>query len=404
MTVGNPVFPEIHVISGIRLGTAFAGIKKDGRDDLLVIEMAEGTRCSAVFTRNKFCAAPVIVARRHILQSPRWLIVNSGNANAGTGNMGLEDAYKACRGLADLVDAQETEVLPFSTGVIGEALPVTCINDALPKALSALAEDAWKSAAAAIMTTDTHPKGISREIRTGPHRIVITGICKGAGMIHPDMATMLAFIGTDARLNFGVLQSCLHDAVDKSFNCISVDGDTSTNDACVLMATGQSSAPELAPGSTELEQFVGALQDVCDQLAELIVRDGEGASKLMRVIVDLAASEAEARIVAKTIAQSPLVKTALFAGDPNWGRILAAVGRADIDELDISKVSIHLGDVNVIHNGEPNPDYSEVAGQKVMAQDTVTVRVSLGRGQASQRVLGCDLSYEYVRINAEYRT
>lgn len=404
MSAGDLVFPKMHTVGGIRLGSASAGIKKDGQDDLLVVEIAEGTSCGAVFTRNRFRAAPVIAARRHLRQSPRWLIINSGNANAGTGNPGLENAYQTCRDLAELVNDQETQVLPFSTGVIGEALPVARIKDALPMALSALSGNAWDSAASAIMTTDTRRKGVSRELSIGPHRIVITGICKGAGMIHPNMATMLAFIATDACLDCGVLQSSLNEAVDKSFNCISVDGDTSTNDACVLMATGQSGAPELASGSAEFNLFTDALQDVCDQLAELIVRDGEGVTKLMRVIVDSAASEAEARTVAKTIAHSPLVKTALFAGDPNWGRILAAVGRADIDELDISKVAIHLGDVNVVRNGEPNPDFSDTVGRKAMAHDTVTMRVSLGRGRAVQRVLGCDLSYEYVRINAEYRT
>lgn len=391
-------------VKGLRLGSTAAGIKRTDRDDLLVIEAAEECRCAAVFTRNAFCAAPVIVAREHLACDPRWLLINSGNANAGTGRRGLADARATCRELAALTGGRPEAVLPFSTGVIGEYLPVDKIAAALPNALAALDEAGWERAARAIMTTDTRPKIASRSVdRDGPS-IAVTGIAKGAGMIQPDMATMLAFLATDAAVDSGLLQDILSEAADLTFNCITVDGDTSTNDACVLIATGGAGGAEIRRGGPDERCLRDAVREVCGELAEAIVRDGEGATKLMRIVVEEARDAAEARTVAKTIAHSPLVKTAFFAGDPNWGRILAAVGRAGCAGLDIDRVTIRLGDVLIVEQGARAGIYTEAAGVEAMSRDDILVRVSLGRGDARQTVLTCDLSYDYVRINAEYRT
>ncbi len=403
MAVGTFDLPSMEPVAGVRLGTACAGIKSQQHDDLVIMELAPGAVCSAVFTRNAFCAAPVTVARENLAKSPRWLLINSGNANAGTGAPGLDDARETCRMLAARVDAKDFEIMPFSTGVIGERLPVDKIEQAIPKALDALSERGWENAAKAIMTTDTRPKGASKTIQLDGGFAVISGIAKGAGMIHPNMATMLSFIATDARLDKNLLDRCLADAVDQSFNCISVDGDTSTNDACVLIATGTGGDP-IQAGSSDYAIFTSALQEICDSLAESIVRDGEGATKLIRVSVEDAESDLEARRVAKTIAGSSLVKTAFFAGDPNWGRILAAIGRADGDQFDLGRVASWLDDVQIVSDGGLAPGYNESAAQVVMSRDDIKVRVSLGRGTASQRVLSCDLSYDYVRINSEYRT
>ncbi|HYE35837.1 bifunctional glutamate N-acetyltransferase/amino-acid acetyltransferase ArgJ [Methylocaldum sp.] len=394
----------LSAIKGVRLGAAGAGIKRSDRDDLLVIEAAEGSACAAVFTRNAFCAAPVIVAREHLAHRPRWLVINSGNANAGTGQRGLEDARRTCRALGQLTGARAEHVLPFSTGVIGEYLPLEKIESALPEALGALDEAGWARAARAIMTTDTRPKGASRIVEVAGVPVTVTGIAKGAGMIHPDMATMLAFIATDANVEQASLQACLSEAVDCSFNLITVDGDTSTNDACVLFATGAAGNAELNRQSAAFPLLAQAVREVCEELAEAIVRDGEGATKLMRIVVEEARNEVEARNVAKTIAHSPLVKTAFFASDPNWGRILAAVGRSGCADLDISGVSIWLGEVIIVEDGGRAASYTEEAGRAVMSEDEILIRVALGRGGAQQRVLTCDLSYDYVRINAEYRT
>lgn len=391
-------------VPGIRLGIAAAGIKKPGRDDVLVIEMCGGGTAAAVFTRNAFCAAPVLVAREHLKSAPRWLLVNSGNANAGTGQRGLADAQRCCAALAERVGATAEQVLPFSTGVIGEYLPVERLEAALPVACEAMTEAGWHRAARAIMTTDTKPKGASRTIDLDGHRVTLTGIAKGAGMIQPNMATMLAFIATDASLGTDDLQTCLGEVADKSFNCISVDGDTSTNDACVVLASGRSPAPVIEAGTAAYSEFREALYQVCAELAESIVRDGEGATKLIRIVVEQARDIPEAREVAKTIAHSPLVKTAFFASDPNWGRILAAVGRANCPDLDIGNIAIWLGDVVIVSGGERAASYCEEAGQQVMSRDDIVIRVALGRGDAVQTVLTCDLSYDYVRINAEYRT
>ena len=390
-------------IAGLSLGATGAGIKRTDRDDLLLIELAPGSNCAGVFTRNAFCAAPVTVSRNHLGHSPRWLLINSGNANAGTGQRGLDDALQTCGQVAKLRGGKLGQVLPFSTGVIGEYLPVVKIAAALPQAIEALTEEGWERAAKAIMTTDTVPKLAHREIKLDGHTVGLVGIAKGAGMIHPDMATLLSFIGTDASVATPLLQQLLAQAADRSFNCITVDGDTSTNDSLVLMATGRSGAVVNATGAN-LAIFAEALQAVCDELAEAIVRDGEGATKLMRIVVEQARSEAEAHQVANTIALSPLVKTAFFASDPNWGRILAAVGRSGCPDLDIDKVAIWLGDVCIVENGGRALSYTEEAGQQAMSATDITVRVVLDRGDASQRVLTCDFSYDYVKINAEYRT
>jgi glutamate N-acetyltransferase / amino-acid N-acetyltransferase len=404
MAVGHNEFPNIPEIPGIKLGTTNAGIKQTVRDDLLLIEMVENSTCAAVFTRNAFCAAPVHVAKENLGRNPRWLLINSGNANAGTGLQGYEDAKATCREVALETKGKAQQVLPFSTGVIGQRLPVDKVTAGVPGAFSQLTADNWGKAAQAIMTTDTFPKGVSKVIMLDGHPITINGISKGAGMIQPDMATMLAFIATDAKIAQPLLQSCLAAAVEQSFNLITVDGDTSTNDACVLMASGCGSAPEITAGSKFYQVFADAIMSVCKQLAELIIRDGEGATKLMRIVVEQAQSDEEAVRVGKTIAHSPLVKTAFFASDPNWGRILAAVGRAGVENMVLEDVQLFLDDVCIVRNGACADDYTEAAGQRVMKQEEITITVKLGRGQAVQEVLTCDFSYDYVKINAEYRT
>jgi glutamate N-acetyltransferase / amino-acid N-acetyltransferase len=404
MAVGQNEFPSMPPIPGIKLGTTNAGIKQTVRDDLLLIALAEKATCAAVYTKNAFCAAPVLVAKEHMKNNPRWLLINSGNANAGTGLQGYEDAKATCHEVAVEADGKANQVLPFSTGVIGQRLPVDKVKAGVPHAFSQLDEDNWDKSVRAIMTTDTFPKGVTQTILLDGHSVTINGISKGAGMIQPDMATMLAFIATDAKIAQSLLQSCLAKAVEQSFNRITVDGDTSTNDACVLMASGLSSAPEITANGTHYQQFADAVMSVCKQLAELIIRDGEGATKLMRIVVEQAQSDEEAVRVGKTIAHSPLVKTAFFASDPNWGRILAAVGRAGVENMVLTDVQIYLDDVCIVRSGGVANDYTEAAGQRVMDQEEITVTIKLGRGQAEQEVLTCDFSYDYVKINAEYRT
>ncbi|WP_462321123.1 bifunctional glutamate N-acetyltransferase/amino-acid acetyltransferase ArgJ [Halochromatium sp.] len=393
-------------IKGVRVAAVSAAIRYRNRDDLVLIELPQGTQCAATFTRNAFCAAPVTLAREHLATAkPRWLLINAGNANAGTGARGLTDAQACCTALAELTQVDPAEVLPFSTGVIGEYLPVDRLTAALPQALSALDEEGWEAAARAIMTTDTRPKRATRQFQLNGRQATLTGIAKGAGMIRPDMATMLAFIATDVAIEPACLQHCLAQAVEGTFNAISIDGDTSTNDACVLAAAGSlGNQPLSALTSPEVGAFQQALSSLCEELARAIVKDGEGATKLVSIEVGEARSVSEARQVADTIAHSPLVKTALFASDPNWGRILAAVGRAGLDDLDIEKVRIRLDEVLIVSAGGRDPEYQEQAGKAVMAKDAFSIGVDLGRGDASARVLTCDLSYDYVRINAEYRT
>ncbi|MGD2136823.1 MAG: bifunctional glutamate N-acetyltransferase/amino-acid acetyltransferase ArgJ [Gammaproteobacteria bacterium] len=401
----NQLLPELHPVAGFRLGTASAGIRTQGRSDLVVMALAEGSRCAAVFTRNAFYAAPVGVAREHLAQgAPAFLLVNTGNANAGTGSEGIRDALRCCEDLAGQAGCRPRAVLPFSTGVIGERLPVEKIRVALPKALAGLAEDGWAAAASGILTTDTVPKGATRQVEIDGRTITVTGIAKGAGMIRPDMATMLAFVATDAAFDDAALKACLVHAIDRSFNRITVDGDTSTNDACVLAATGKSGLPVVHTGDSRYPVLCEAVAGLCAELARAIVRDGEGATRFVTVSVEAGASSAECLQVAYTIAHSPLVKTALFAGDPNWGRILAAVGRAGIGGLDLQGVEIHLDEVCIVRGGGRAADYTEAAGQQVMQQPELTIRVVLGRGGCSEQIWTCDLSCDYVKINAEYRT
>jgi glutamate N-acetyltransferase/amino-acid N-acetyltransferase len=393
-------------VPGIRLAARAARIKAWGRNDLTLIELAPGGQAAAVFTRNAFCAAPVTLARQHLAQTPpRYLLINAGNANAGTGAQGLADARACCEALAQLAGCEPAQVLPFSTGVIGEPLPVARLTAALPAALAALSEPGWADAAGAIMTTDTVPKLVSRSFDADGHTATVTGIAKGAGMICPDMATMLAFLGTDLAVAPDLLQRILEQAVRDSFNAITVDGDTSTNDACLLLASGTAPLPVLEtsdqPAAQALTEAVAA---VCLELATALVRDGEGATKLVTVAVSGARDREEARQVGYTIAHSPLVKTALFAADPNWGRILAAVGRAGLADLDIQRVRIYLDAVCIVRDGGRAPEYTEAAGRGVLEQDAFRIRVELERGEAAARILTCDLSYDYVRINAEYRT
>ena len=393
-------------VPGIRLAAGAAGIRYRNRDDLVLVELAEGLTCAATFTRNAFCAAPVTLARTHLASAaPRWWLINAGNANAGTGERGLADARASCEALAGLTGASAEEVLPFSTGVIGEHLPVERLVATLPVLLGSLDAAGWPRAARAIMTTDTVPKLVSRRFEIAGRTATLTGMAKGAGMICPDMATLLAFLATDAAVDRTLLRDLLRDAVDGSFNAITVDGDTSTNDSCVIAATGALGNPEiLDAASADAAALGSALRSVCLELATAIVRDAEGATKLARISVEDARDPVEARRVADTIAHSPLVKTALFASDPNWGRILAAVGRAGLEDLAIERVRIWLGEVLIVEDGGRAAGYTEAAGAAVMRGSEIPIHVALGRGDARAELLTCDLSHDYVRINAEYRT
>ncbi|MGD8884825.1 MAG: bifunctional glutamate N-acetyltransferase/amino-acid acetyltransferase ArgJ [Gammaproteobacteria bacterium] len=396
----------LQAVAGVRVGTAAAGIKYQGRDDLLLMEITEDAEVAAVFTRNAFCAAPVVVAREHIAKStPRYLLINAGNANAGTGQQGIDDSERCCDAVSELMQCQSEAVLPFSTGVIGEYLPVDRMVENLPQAIGQLEENVWPSAANAIMTTDTVPKGVSRSAVIDGHKVTVSGIAKGAGMVCPNMATLLSFVACDAALSNGLLQQLLKQAVEKTFNRITVDGDTSTNDACVLIATGQSGLPLIHssdhPAYAQLLQLV---TDVLEFLARAIIRDAEGATKLVNVTVKQGKEVSECETVAYTIAHSPLVKTALFASDPNWGRILAAVGRAGIADFEIDKVNIELNGVRIVTAGGRDNGYTEEQGKQAMAQDEIAIEVDLGRGDAEANIWTCDLSYDYVKINAEYRT
>ena len=405
MAVGSGNWPEVKAVKGFRLGTAEAGIRKINRRDLVVMEWDEGAAVAGVFTQNKFCAAPVRLAKARLNQDSRCFVINTGNANAGTGQQGMQAAKQSAAGVAELLNIPPESVLPFSTGVIGEQLPVDRLLAGLPAVIADLSEEGWLKAGEGILTTDTRPKGACRQFEVDGVVYTVSGISKGSGMIRPNMATMLAFIATDAAVEQPLLQKLLNDAANLSFNRISVDGDTSTNDCCMLVATGRSGAEPLKSEEPALYGSLRqAVNEVAIELAQAIVRDGEGASKFITVSVEQADTVADALEVAYTIAHSPLVKTALFASDPNWGRILAAVGRAEVDSLVIERIAIWLDDVCIVENGEPAASYTEAAGQAVMDQDEITIRISLGSGDITEQIWTTDLSHEYVRINAEYRS
>lgn len=405
MAVGPGTLPEFFPVAGVSIGIASAGIKKPGRNDIVIFELAPESRVAGIFTRNQFCAAPVTLCRKHLAETaPRYLLINTGNANAGTGARGMQDAIACCEALAEKAGVSPSCVLPFSTGVIGESLPVGKIAGALSGALANTSETRWAEAASGIMTTDTRPKGASRQIDLDGHTVTISGISKGAGMIRPNMATMLGFIATDARIEPGLLQMLASELGEHSFNRITIDSDTSTNDSCMLMASGRYTGPEIDLSSPALPKLREALKQVYLDLAHAIVRDGEGATKFVTIEVSGAAAQQEALDVAYTVAHSPLVKTALFASDPNWGRILAAVGRAGVADLDVNALEIYLGDVCLVRDGGRADDYSEERGQAVMNQENITIAINLKRGNVTETVWTCDFSHDYVTINAEYRT
>lgn len=392
---------------GVRLGVTMAGVRKANRRDLSVIALDEGAAVAGVFTTNRFCAAPVQVCREHLAAGSaiRALLINTGNANAGTGADGLARARQTCQALAERLGCRPEQVLPFSTGVIMETLPVDRIVAGLPAALEALKADHWAEAAAGIMTTDTVPKAASRRIEIAGVPVTLTGISKGAGMIRPNMATMLGFIATDAHIAPALLQPIVKEAADASFNRITIDGDTSTNDCFMLIASRQARHAEItALDSAEAQALRSALISLAQELAQAIVRDGEGATKFITITVEGGRDEAESKLAAYAIAHSPLVKTAFFASDPNLGRILAAVGYAGIADLDQGLIELHLDDVHVVSRGGRRPEYREEDGQRVMKQSEITIRVGLNRGPARTTVWTCDLSHDYVSINADYRS
>lgn len=397
-------------VPGMELGVTEANIRRPDRKDLVVMRLCEGARAAAVFTQNRFCAAPVVVARQHLSMldpdaSIRGLVVNTGCANAGTGRAGLAAARRVCADLAALLGCASGQILPFSTGVIMEPLPVERIAAGLPACVADLRGDNWLAAAQAIMTTDTLPKAASHQVKIGDGAITVTGMAKGAGMIHPNMATMLGFIATDARVSLPLLRAAATEVARRSFNCITVDGDTSTNDAFVLIATGQAAMSEVTEaGCAEHRALCEAVGHVAVQLAQAIIRDAEGATKFITVVVEGGRSSEECRRVASAVAHSPLVKTAFFASDPNLGRILAAVGYAGVADLDVEKVDLYLDDVLVAKSGSRYVGYCEDDGQRAMRKSEITVRIVLNRGNASMHLWTCDLSHEYVRINADYRS
>jgi len=402
MATGKSTFPTMHPVAGFQLGTTSAGIKVAGRKDVVVMKIEQGSTVAGVFTQNRFCAAPVHIAKQHMQQTtPSYFLINTGNANAGTGEQGMADSLSCCQAVADAAKVAPQEVLPYSTGVIGEPLPVDLIWHAVPAALDQLSENGWAYAAEGILTTDTRPKGASIQCDINGSPVTITGICKGSGMIKPNMATMLGYVATDAAIDEELLHAALQKANGKSFNRITVDGDTSTNDAVMLVATG-SSGVQIDEANFEL--FLEQLTAIFTELAQSIIRDGEGANKFVTVTVDSAENIKEALAVAYAVAESPLVKTALTASDPNWGRILAAVGRADVSDLDVSKIQISLNSVLIAENGGRAPSYTEAQGQQAMQAEDIEILIQLNRGQVSETLWTTDLSYEYVRINAEYRT
>lgn len=390
----------------MRLGIARAGIRKPNRKDLLLVAFDEGTTVAGVFTRNRFCAAPVHVCREHLAKSAaiRALLVNTGNANAGTGLPGIADARTMCAESARLLGVDASQVLPFSTGVIMERLPIDRVVAGIPECIADLSEANWLSAAEAIMTTDTLPKAASRTLTMDGATVTVTGVAKGAGMIHPDMATMLGFITTDARVAKPALQTMLKEVADRSFNAVTVDGDTSTNDSLILAATHKAGPQIDSPRVAQYAALRDAVEAVAVELAQAIIRDGEGATKFITVHIEEGRDEAECRKIAFAIAHSPLVKTAFFASDPNLGRILAAIGYAGVDDLEVERIDLYLDEVSVVRNGGRDPAYREDQGQAVMKREEITIRVQLKRGRAQAKVWTCDLSHDYVTINAEYRT
>jgi glutamate N-acetyltransferase/amino-acid N-acetyltransferase len=405
-----PIASELKPVAGVEIGFAEAGIKKPNRKDVLVMKLAPTATVSGVFTLNRFCAAPVQIAKAHLAAAQNSgkpiaaLLVNTGNANAGTGELGLSLANETCAALAVQLGVDAAQILPFSTGVILEPLPAAKVIAGLPQAIAGLKADNWYSAAEAIMTTDTQPKAGSRTVVIGGHSVTMTGISKGAGMIKPNMATMLGYLALDAKVAQPVLDQLVKHAANQSFNCITIDGDTSTNDSFMLIATGAGSLDITSVDQPEYAALRDAVTELSLFLAQAIVRDGEGATKFMSIIVEEGANVEECRKIAYSIGHSPLVKTAFFASDPNLGRILAAIGYAGVDDLDVSKLNLYLDDVWVAKNGGRNPDYKEEDGQRVMKQSEITVRVKLARGVAAATVYTCDLSHDYVSINADYRS
>ena len=405
-----PIAANLKPVAGIEIGFAQAGIKKPNRKDVLVMRLAPGATVAGVFTKNRFCAAPVQISKANLAAvtngaAPiRALLVNTGNANAGTGEAGLANANATCEALAGLLGCAAQQILPFSTGVILEPLPVAKVIAGLPAAIENLKLDNWFNAAEAIMTTDTQPKAASNTLDIGGHQVTMTGISKGAGMIRPNMATMLGYLAFDAKVAQPVLDELVKHAADQSFNCITIDGDTSTNDSFMLIATGAGSLQIDSTSAPEYPALRDAVTDLSRSLAQMIIRDGEGATKFITITIEDGASVEECRKIAYSIAHSPLVKTAFFASDPNLGRILAAIGYAGVDDLDVSKLDMYLDDVLVAKQGGRNPDYQEADGQRVMKQSEITVRVKLARGAAAATVWTCDLSHDYVSINADYRS
>lgn len=405
MAVGKDHFPEMYPVAGFKLGTTSAGIKTPGRKDLVIMSMAEGSTVAGVFTKNAFCAAPVQLSKAHMaLAESLYFVTNTGNANAGTGEQGKQDAKIMCASLAEIAQVATETVLPFSTGVIGEALPVNKIVVALPEAYSDLSESGWLDAAQGILTTDTRPKGESVQLQLKNNSVAITGIAKGSGMIKPNMATMLSYVATDLAINSALLQQLVSGAVEASFNRITVDGDTSTNDCAMLVATGSSGVEYSELSEVEQLLYNTQLNQVFISLAQQIVQDGEGATKFVSVEVSGGKDSPESLAVAYTVAESPLVKTALFASDPNWGRILAAIGRAGISDLDVDAIQVYLDDVLIAEKGGRAESYRESDGQTVMDQEEISIRIMLNRGSAEETVWTTDLSHDYVKINAEYRT
>ncbi|RTZ67760.1 MAG: bifunctional ornithine acetyltransferase/N-acetylglutamate synthase [Aquificaceae bacterium] len=390
-------------VKGVTLSAVTANIRYKNRNDLVLINLSEGGSAAGVFTRNKFCAAPVTLCRQHLSEntSPRYLLINAGNANAGTGEKGLHNAQQTCAMLADLNDLHPNDILPFSTGVIGEQLPLEPFEESLPQAVEQLAEDNWILAAEGIMTTDTVAKGVSEQIEIDGKTVTVTGIAKGSGMIEPNMATLLAYVACDADVEAELLQQVLNEAVADSFNAITVDADTSTNDSLVLLASGQAGVTITENNRAAFQQVINK---VCQQLAQAIIRDAEGATKFVTIEVESAPDREYAREIAYTVARSPLVKTALFASDPNWGRLLMAIGRSNVDDLDVSKLSLWLGDTQLLASGEPLESYTEEQGQIEMNQEEITIRIALNAGNTAARIWTSDLSHEYVTINAEYRS